>query len=104
MERIAFTMRLRPGAAADYQRRHDAIWPDLADLLKGAGIARYGIYLGSDGITLFAALEIADRRALDDLPQHPVMRRWWSFMADLMETHADDAPLVEPLREVFYLP
>jgi hypothetical protein len=41
--RIAFTMQLVPGTEAEYQRRHDEIWPELSDLLKAAGIEEYSI-------------------------------------------------------------
>ena len=29
MIRKAFTMRLKPGALAEYKRHHDSIWPEL---------------------------------------------------------------------------
>jgi len=34
----AFRMQLRPGNVAEYRRRHDAIWPELAQLLRESGI------------------------------------------------------------------
>lgn len=40
MEKYAFRMRLHPGKAAEYQARHDAIWPELVTLLKDAGVLR----------------------------------------------------------------
>ena len=36
-ETIAFGLRLRPGSEAEYQRRHDEIWPEMRDGLLGAG-------------------------------------------------------------------
>ena len=103
MERIAFTMRLKPGCAAEYQRRHDALWPDLAALLHETGITDYSIFLDEPSLTLFGVLKRSDRAAFAALPQHPVMRRWWAYMADLMETNPDQSPCVSPLREVFRL-
>jgi len=44
MEQIAFRMRLNPGQAAEYERRHRAIWPELAAQLKEAGISDYSIF------------------------------------------------------------
>jgi L-rhamnose mutarotase len=38
------------------------------------------------------------------LPDHPVMRRWWDHMADLMETEPSKAPRLLPLRTLFHLP
>jgi len=103
MERIAFTMRLRPGAVQEYQRRHDAIWPELAALLGDAGVADYSIFLDEAGGVLFAVLRRGPGHGMDALPDHPVMRRWWAEMAPLMETHADQSPLTVPLRPVFHL-
>ncbi|MEO6039555.1 MAG: L-rhamnose mutarotase, partial [Saprospiraceae bacterium] len=45
MPRIAFKMKLQPGKAAEYRRRHDALWPELADLLRETGIRDYSIFL-----------------------------------------------------------
>jgi L-rhamnose mutarotase len=41
---------------------------------------------------------------MDKLPAHPVMQRWWAYMKDIMDTHADHSPVSIPLQEVFYLP
>jgi len=103
MEKIAFRMRLKPGAAAEYERRHDAIWPELAALLKQAGISDYSIFLDEDTGTLFAVLRRANDHRMDTLPEQEVMRRWWAYMADLMETNPDHSPVVVPLRQVFHL-
>lgn len=104
MEKIAFRMQLRPGQEAEYQRRHDAIWPELADLLHAAGISDYSIHLDRPSGTLFAVLWRRDDHRMDDLPSHPVMRRWWDHMADIMETGAGNAPVVVPLETMFHLP
>jgi len=104
MEKIAFTMQLKPGQAAEYERRHDAIWPELVAQLKGAGISDYSIYLDEQSGTLFAVLWREAGHGMDALSQHPVMRRWWSAMADIMETNPDGSPAAMPLRRVFHLP
>ena len=41
MERVGFTMRLRPGQEAEYRRRHAAVWPEMLDALKAAGARDY---------------------------------------------------------------
>lgn len=100
----AFAMQLKPGAAAEYTRRHDEIWPELADLLRAAGITDYSIHLDPTTDRLFATLWRAEDHTMDDLPAHPLMRRWWAHMADLMETNPDTSPTVTPLITVFHLP
>lgn len=103
MEKIAFTMRLKPGSAAAYEMRHDALWTDLGAALKAAGISDYSIFLAPDGVTLFAVLWRTADHAMNELPAMPVMQRWWAAMADLMETNSDNSPKVTPLRRVFHL-
>lgn len=103
MEHYAFTMRLKPGAAGDYERRHDALWPDLASALHEAGVSDYSIFLAPDGQTLFAVLHRTGDHRMAELAETDVMRRWWSFMADLMDTNPDLSPQVTLLRRVFHL-
>ena len=104
MEQIAFTMRLKPGQAAEYQRRHDAIWPELVALLKEAGISDYSIFLDEPTGTLFAVLRRSEDHRMDRLPKEEVMQRWWAWMADLMATNPDKSPVTVPLKRVFHLP
>ncbi len=103
MERIGFRMQLFPGRAEEYRRRHDALWPELAALLRESGIRDYSIFLDTETNILFATLvRTADHR-MNDLPNHPVMRRWWEHMKDIMASNADGSPMVEPLAPMFHL-
>lgn len=104
MEQIAFKMQLKPGHAAEYQRRHDAIWPELSHLLKDSGISDYSIFLDQASGALFGVLRRSAGHRMDALPQEPVMQRWWAHMADLMETNAAKEPVSTPLLPVFHLP
>ncbi|RYF60585.1 MAG: L-rhamnose mutarotase [Comamonadaceae bacterium] len=101
-------MFLNPERVAEYKKRHDAIWPELVDLLKSTGISDYSIYLDEknpvDGyLLLFAVLRHSAGHTVDVLSQHPVMRRWWAYMADIMRTHPDGSPVAEPLPCMFRL-
>jgi L-rhamnose mutarotase len=82
----AFRMKLKPGAVEEYRRRHDAIWPELVSVLREAGIYDYSIFLDAESLNLFAVLKLAPDHRRDSLPAHPVMQRWWTYMADLMVT------------------
>lgn len=103
MEQIAFRMQLNPGQAAEYKRRHDAIWPELVSLLKGAGISDYSIFLDPETHALFAVLRRSEAHRMDALPAEAVMQRWWAYMGDIMATNADSSPVVVPLAAVFHL-
>lgn len=103
MKRVAFKMKLLPGNADEYKRRHDEIWPELKVFLKEAGIRDYSIYLDSDTNILFAIHRVTDDFDPETIPNHPVVKKWWTYMADIMDTNADDSPKVTELREVFFM-
>ena len=103
MEKYAFTMQLRSGCEAEYQRRHDEIWPELVQLLKQAGISDYSIHLDRQTGRLFGLLTRSADHTMDALPENPLMQRWWAAMADLMETQPDNSPVVVELEPMFYM-
>jgi len=103
MYRLAFRMKLHPGMEKEYKRRHDEIWPELVQLLRLTGISDYSIFLDSETLHLFGVLRIQKPLALDELPTHPVMKKWWAYMKDIMDTNTDNSPVSIPLKEVFYL-
>ena len=104
MQRVAFKMKLFDGCEDEYKKRHDAIWPELKTLLKETGVEDYSIFLDEKNNILFGVLKIENALKLDELPHHPVMKKWWSYMKDIMESNPDDSPVSVPLKEVFYLP
>jgi L-rhamnose mutarotase len=101
--RVSFKMKLLKGFESEYIKRHDALWPDLRDLLKSAGIIEYCIFLDEETDTLFAFMKVSDQKSVDHLASHPVMKKWWNYMKDIMETNDDHSPVSVPLKEVFYL-
>jgi len=103
MQRHAFKMQLKPGVVAEYKKRHDEIWPELAAELKAAGVSDYSIFLDEETLTLFAVQKLSENNSAANLPNSPIVRKWWDSMAPLMETHPDNSPVVQPLRKVFHL-
>jgi L-rhamnose mutarotase len=103
MQRHAFKMQLKPGVVAEYKKRHDEIWPELAAELKTAGISDYSIFLDEETLTLFAVQKLSAGNTAVSLPNSPIVRKWWASMAPLMKTHPDHSPVAKPLREVFHL-
>ena len=104
MQKIGFKMKLFPGYAEEYKRRHDEIWPNLVLLLKEAGIMDYSIFLDEETNTLFGVFEVQEPILLEDLPKNAIMQEWWRYMSDIMETNPDHSPVSMLLKEVFYLP
>ena len=101
--RIGFKMQLHKGFKEEYKRRHDTLWPELKELLKATGISNYSIFLDESTYCLFGVMTAKNLKALDDLPNHPVMKKWWNYMKDIMETNEDNSPVSIPLEQVFYL-
>ena len=104
MIRKAFLMKLKPGCQAEYERRHNPIWPELQDVLKSHGVQNYSIFLDRSTDTLFAYVEIESEELWTQIATTEQCRRWWSHMKVLMLTNVDDSPVAIALAEVFHLP
>ena len=103
MIRKAFVMQLHPGQEAEYQRRHNPIWPELEATLQAHGARSYSIFLLRETNQLFAYAEIEDEARWNAIAQTEVCQRWWTHMADLMATNPDSSPQSVELPEVFHL-
>jgi L-rhamnose mutarotase len=103
MKRVSFKMKLKPGMKDEYKKRHDEIWPELLELLKGSGVSDYSIYLDEETNILFATQKVSSDGGSQDLGQNPHVQKWWTYMKDIMETNADDSPISVPLVEVFHM-
>lgn len=96
-------MHLNEGQKAAYIKRHNEIWPELKKLLKDAGVSEYSIFLDEETNTLFAFQKVSGDSGSQDLGQTAIVKKWWAFMADIMETNPDHSPVTVLLEEVFYM-
>ena len=103
VESHAFRMQLKPGTIKDYKRRHDEIWPELAEAISAAGIYDYSIFLDEESLALFAIYKLRPNDQRKELASLPVMRRWWDSMAPLMEVEPGNRPREWPLTPMFHL-
>ena len=103
MKRYAFKMKLKPGFKDEYKKRHDDIWPELKKLLQDAGIRDYSIFLDEETNILFAVQKVVGNKGSQDLGQQEIVKKWWAYMADIMDTNPDNSPVSIPLEEVFYM-
>lgn len=101
--RKAFVMQLKKGCEAEYQKRHNEIWPELKALLSESGVFDYTIFLERETGKLFAFQQVKGQAGSQGLGGNPIVQKWWAYMADLMETHPDDSPVSTPLEEVFHM-
>ena len=99
----AFRMQLKSGFETEYQRRHDELWPELRAALTDAGIVEYRIFLDPDTRSLFAYQRLASGADTSVLPGLPIVKKWWAYMADLMDVHPDNEPISVTCPPVFCL-
>lgn len=103
MIRKAFVMSVHPDKQAEYERRHNPIWPELKRVLKRHGVHNYSIFLDPATSRLFAYVEIEDERRWEQIANTPECKRRWAYMKEVMPTNPDDSPVSVPLREVFHI-
>lgn len=89
MERMAWKGRIKPGCKQEYIRRHNEIWPEMVSVLKDAGIGNYTIF--ANGEELFGYYECKKGIAFAEHTQaiSPVVDRWNTYMADILELEMD---------------
>ncbi len=103
MIRKAFLMSVNPESHAEYKKRHDEIWPELADTLKSHGASNYNIFLNQETSQLFAYVEIESEARWNAVASTAICKKWWAYMKDIMPSNADNSPKSCELTSVFYL-
>jgi L-rhamnose mutarotase len=101
MVRLAFTMRLKPGALAEYTRQHDQIWPELVAEFERQGIGEITIFELDPLLVLYA--ECADAEAFQRLWRTPVHERWGGVMSRLLAWTDEGLVANEPLSEIWHI-
>ena len=101
MIRRAFTMKLKPGALAEYRRHHDNLWPELFAEIERSGIATITTFERDPDLFLYS--EIRDQEAWDRLWHSEIHDRWGELMDPLMEFRPDGIVDSTEVSEVFHL-
>lgn len=102
LERVAFKLKLKPGMAAEYEKRHQEIWPELSKAIRDAGIRDFSIYHDESTDELVAFQKLVPDHTAAKLRETDIMRKWWAHMAPLMEINPDLSPVRSPLKELFH--
>ena len=98
-----FKMKLYPGMADEYEKRHNELWPEMIEMIHEYGGSNYSIFLDEETNILFGVIELEDPERYDKSAETAICRKWWDYMADLMETNPDNSPVAQNLRPVFHL-
>lgn len=103
MIRKSFKMKLYPGMAAEYEKRHNELWDEMRDMIHEYGGNNYSIFLDEETNILYGYIELEDEELWAKSADTEICRRWWHFMADIMETNPDESPVSVDLKPVFHL-
>jgi L-rhamnose mutarotase len=103
MIRKAFVMGVLAGQEAEYARRHQPIWPELAAVLKEHGVHNYSIFLHPGTRQLFAYVEVEDEARWAAIARTASCQRWWKHMSEIMPVNPDQIPMSRELGEVFHI-
>ena len=103
MVREGFKMFLNPGMAEEYEKRHNELWPEMKEMIHQYGGHNYSIFLDRETNVLYGYLEVEDEELWAKSADTPINRRWWDYMADIMETRADNSPVCVDFVPVFHL-
>ena len=98
-----FKMKLYEGQEAEYEKRHNQLWPEMKDMIHEYGGKNYTIFLDKETLTLFGYIEIEDEERWAKGADTAINRKWWDDMADIMETNPDNSPVSVDLKTVFHL-
>ena len=99
----AFKMKLYPGFEEEYERRHNELWPEMREMIHTHGSKNYSIFLDRETLTLFGYIEIDNEELWAKGADTVINRKWWDFMADIMETNPDNSPVSVDLKPLFHL-
>jgi L-rhamnose mutarotase len=106
MQRIAFLLRLKPGAEAAYDEAHRHVWPEMLALLKRAGISDYSIFRRAELLVLTMTIERDFETTWREIEHDPVNTRWQQAMSEYFAPMDPTVPgeRFPMMQEVFYLP
>ncbi|WP_031555699.1 L-rhamnose mutarotase [Lachnospira multipara] len=103
MIRKAFKMYLNPRCAKTYEERHQKLWPEMKEVIRSHGGHNYSIFLDEETNVLYGYVEVESEERWEEIANTPINKKWWDYMAPLMKVNADNSPVQDDLKNVFYL-
>jgi L-rhamnose mutarotase len=103
VQRICFQMEIIPGREAEYQRRHDEIWPELVAALRAAGVRNYTLFRRGTTVTAYAECHPDAATAFGEVGQTEINTRWATWFEDVLARLTDDDGNLIEATEVWHL-
>jgi L-rhamnose mutarotase len=103
--RYAFLLRLKPGTGPDYDKAHEAVWPELLALLKHVGIYDYSIFRRDELLVLTMRIDGDFDAVWERIGEAEVNTRWQQAMSAyfLPQQETREGERFPMMREVFFL-
>lgn len=101
--RKAFKMKVYKGKEKEYEQRHNMLWTEMKEMIHEYKGSNYSIFLDKETNILFGYIEIQDEELWNKSAETAICRKWWDYMADIMDTNADNSPVSVDLEMVFHL-
>ncbi|MBN9631015.1 MAG: L-rhamnose mutarotase, partial [Actinobacteria bacterium] len=60
MERVCFTMRLKPEHVDDYLAAHETVWPEMLAALRETGWSNYSLFVDTEAALVVGVVETDD--------------------------------------------
>jgi L-rhamnose mutarotase len=103
MERLCFLMHLKPGQEAEYERRHDEIWPAMRDAVSAAGYTNYSLFRRGSTVIGYAECVPDVATVVATISATEVNARWGESFADIIESMTDENGELIRYDEVWHL-
>lgn len=68
-------MKMIPGMKEEYIKRHDQIWPEIAELIKKSGVSDYSIFLDEETNILFGVQKVEGNLSSQDLGFNEIQKK-----------------------------
>jgi len=103
MQRFCFTFEIRPGTEAEYKRRHDEIWPELVEVITGAGVRNYSLFRRGTQVIAYCECEPDVATAFAKIGATEVNARWSTWFEDIIVSLVDEGGNLHTAEEVWHL-
>ncbi len=105
MERVCFSLQVRPDCLEEYKKRHKNVWLEMREALSSTGWHSYSLFLRDDGLLVGYLMTPSFQHALEGMAALEVNERWQREMKPFfVELEGKPDQGMMRLEEVFHLP